>query len=211
MSGSGGGGCCDGGKKRDSSDHSQPQPNSPLNVNLQKGKDEKFKVVLAGDLGVGKTSLLYAANNEQFYEGIRVNPDANKLIKTPIPDAKGGNAILSIELWDTGGQEKFRTITAHYYHGCRGVILCFDLTSRDSFERLGKWIQEIERFINNDSNADLILVGTKADLPDRKVSRAEAEEFSKNKFSFYGEVSSKNGAGVSAVIQEAAKLIYKSL
>lgn len=81
---------------------------------------------------------------------------------------------LGIRLqWDTAGQERFRTITSSYYRGAQGVIVVFDLTKKDTFSNVVKWLAELERYAAEDVRK--ILVGNKSDLPDHEVKFEEAK------------------------------------
>jgi len=75
--------------------------------------------------------------------------------------------------WDTAGQERFRTITSSYYRGAQGVIVVFDLTKKDTFSNVVKWLAELERYAAEDVRK--ILVGNKSDLPDHEVKFEEAK------------------------------------
>ena len=101
-------------------------------------------------------------------------------------------------MWDTAGQEKFKTITSAYYKGAQGIIVVFDLTDRKSFDDVKNWISESEKYGNG--QAVKILVGNKCDLfDDRKVSREEAEMFANNENMKYYESSAKLDQHVEAI------------
>ena len=102
---------------------------------------------------------------------------------------------LRVEIWDTCGQEKFRSMTRNYYNDTDGVLLLYDITKRSSFEHLSTWIDDLREYA--DSNTEIILVGNKSDLEDeREVTKEEIKNFSiKHKTNFV-EVSAKNGTNV---------------
>lgn len=75
--------------------------------------------------------------------------------------------------WDTAGQERFRTITSAYYRGADGIIMVYDVTHKESFEHVREWLQEVEKYAND--NTVKLLVGNKSDRRDRVVSTEEGE------------------------------------
>eukprot|EP00827_Trimyema_finlayi_P001141 TRINITY_DN1395_c0_g1_i2.p1 TRINITY_DN1395_c0_g1~~TRINITY_DN1395_c0_g1_i2.p1 ORF type:complete len:175 (-),score=82.46 TRINITY_DN1395_c0_g1_i2:13-537(-) len=102
---------------------------------------------------------------------------------------------VKMQIWDTAGQEKFKTITASYYKGAHGVILVYDITSKQSFQDLTNWLHEIEKHASDQVNK--ILIGNKCDLQDkREVTMQEAEEFAKQNDMTYLETSAKTSENV---------------
>jgi Ras-related protein Rab-8A len=84
-----------------------------------------------------------------------------------------GKQKLRLQIWDTAGQERFKTITQSYYRGAMGIVLTFALNERSSFDDIENWVKQVKMHAND--NVVVILVGNKADLPNRQVSREEAE------------------------------------
>lgn len=128
--------------------------------------DYVFKVLLIGNSSVGKSSLLlrFADNvfQETFYPTIGVD------FKIRTFDNEG--SIIKLQMWDTAGQEKFKTITSAYYKNAQGIILVYDVCDKKSFEDIQNWIGEIERYSNRETVR--ILVGNKCDLyGDRQVTK----------------------------------------
>jgi Ras-related protein Rab-1A len=118
-----------------------------------------------------------------------VNP--TQKIKTIEIDQK----IFKLQIWDTAGQEKFRTITSSYYRGAHGIIIVFDVTNRDSFTNVGNWVNEITKYASD--NVNKLLVGNKTDMTDkRQVSYEEARELAESLGIEYVETSAKNATGV---------------
>jgi GTP-binding nuclear protein Ran len=144
-----------------------------------------FKVVLLGDGGVGKTTLLKRVLNGEFEKryiatlGVEVHP-----LRFFSPN-KNKNVCLNI--WDCAGQEKFGGLRDCYYIQSHALIAMFDLTSFVTFKNLIRWIENYRRMCNT----PIILVGTKCDLGNRKVSEVEIN-FLKEKYNCtYFEISSK--------------------
>ncbi|XP_037816280.1 ras-related protein Rab-43 [Lucilia sericata] len=133
--------------------------------------DFLFKVVLIGDAGTGKTCIVERFKTGNFIErhGNTIGVDFS--MKTINIEGK----LVKLQIWDTAGQERFRTITQSYYRSANGVILVYDITSRESFSNLQKWIEEVRRYTA--SNVMLIVVGNKSDLEDeREVEFEEAQQ-----------------------------------
>ncbi|XP_046809107.1 ras-related protein Rab-43 [Lucilia cuprina] len=133
--------------------------------------DFLFKVVLIGDAGTGKTCIVERFKTGNFIErhGNTIGVDFS--MKTINIEGK----LVKLQIWDTAGQERFRTITQSYYRSANGVILVYDITSRESFSNLQKWIEEVRRYTA--SSVMLIVVGNKCDLEDeREVEFEEAQQ-----------------------------------
>jgi len=120
--------------------------------------DHLFKILLIGDSGVGKSSILsrYADDTFSFDSHTTIGVDFK--IKTVIHE----NKCIKLQIWDTAGQERFRTITTSYYRGSHAIIIAFDLTNYESFNNVKTWISEIDKHISN--KIFMVLVGTKSDL-----------------------------------------------
>nr|XP_024218749.1 ras-related protein Rab-43 [Halyomorpha halys] len=115
--------------------------------------DFLFKIVLIGDCGAGKTSVVQRFKTGNFVErhGNTIGVDFS--MKSVTIDGKK----VKLQIWDTAGQERFRTITQSYYRSANGVIIVYDITKRSSFLNLQRWIEEVRRYTA--SNVLLILIG----------------------------------------------------
>ena len=163
-------------------------------------------MLLIGNSAVGKSCLLvrYAENsfNENFFNTIGVD--------FKIKTIQLENQNIKLQIWDTAGQERFRTLTASYYRGAHGIIIVYDVTDRDTFDYISQWMQEIEKFAND--NVCKLLVGNKIDLVDKRVvSREEGEELAKHYGIQYLETSAKNNICVEESFITMAKQIKGSL
>lgn len=134
--------------------------------------DHLFKLLIIGDSGVGKSSLLLRFADNLFSGTYITTIGVDFKIRTI--DVNGEK--VKLQIWDTAGQERFRTITSTYYRGTHGVIVVYDVTNGESFVNVKRWLQEI------DQNCDVvnrILVGNKNDCPEKKVVQTEdAHKFS---------------------------------
>ncbi|KAG5866699.1 hypothetical protein JTB14_018606 [Gonioctena quinquepunctata] len=128
--------------------------------------DHLFKLLIIGDSGVGKSSLLLRFSDNTFTGSYITTIGVDFKIKT----VNVNGQKVKLQIWDTAGQERFRTITSTYYRGTHGVIVVYDVTNGESFANVKRWLHEIEQ------NCDLVnkvLVGNKNDTPERKVVLTE--------------------------------------
>jgi len=176
-----------------------------LTDNSDEDHDLIFKLLLIGDSGVGKTSILVRFVEDEFKEDqsctIGVDFKSKKMI------LRGKKVLLTI--WDTAGQEKFRSLTSSYYRGTEGIILVYDVTDRNSFKDIDMWLREISMYATKQDVIKL-LVGNKEDLPNREVSKEEAREFAREKgLAMYIETSAKTKIGIKQAFEELVEKIYE--
>jgi small GTP-binding protein len=131
---------------------------------------QTYKIVVCGDGSVGKTSLILKYTQNTFNENYMATVGANFATKKLTIN---GVEIIS-QYWDMGGQPQFKFIRQNFYRGARGIIYVYDVTRRETFINLEKWIQEVNQVL---SNVPCILIGNKIDLP-RQVDESEAREYS---------------------------------
>mmetsp|Transcript_28542 Transcript_28542/g.50253 ORF Transcript_28542/g.50253 Transcript_28542/m.50253 type:complete len:206 (+) Transcript_28542:72-689(+) len=131
--------------------------------------DHLFKLVIIGDAGVGKSSLLLRFTEDNFSTNYISTIGVDFRFRTLNIKKK----IVKLQIWDTAGQERFRTITSAYYRGADGVILVYDVTNRDSFGHVEDWLEQVNKYASEDTAK--LIVGNKADLiEDKKVNSEEA-------------------------------------
>jgi Ras-related protein Rab-1A len=165
----------------------------------------RFKVILLGDIAVGKTSILSRFVDDKYTSEYRCNVGVEFKVKSLYLDEKTG---ADLQIWDTCGEERFRTITRQYYRDSSGIILVFDLTNRNSFQRLDSWIQDISEF--GPQNVNIILIGNKIDLDDdRTILTDEATNYAKNNNLTYIEVSAKSAYNVSNLFEILTKTMVQ--
>ncbi|KAI6172084.1 hypothetical protein M3Y98_00934000 [Aphelenchoides besseyi] len=137
----------------------------------------QYRVILVGDSTVGKTSLLRC-----FTEGksatVIVDPTIGVDFFTRLVEIEP-NYRVKLQLWDSAGQEKFRSITRSYYRNCAAVIVVYDCTNRQSFENIPRWLKEVEANLGGPSPSEivLLLVSHKADLESQREVFYEEGEF----------------------------------
>ena len=110
-----------------------------VNGHSIRGFDRVFKVVVVGETGVGKTSLVGSLCDEPYIEERSATIGADVKQVTLTVDGKR----VKLMIWDTAGQEKFRTLTPAFYRGAHLILLCFDITKYDTFQRVESWFEEL--------------------------------------------------------------------
>ena len=149
-----------------------------------------LKILLIGDSMVGKTCLLLNYVDHVFPEDHIATIGVEYKDKYITKD----NYNIRLQLWDTAGQERFNSITKNIYRGANGVLFVYDITNRQSFNSVKKWIKETESF---DEDIKGIILGNKIDLEDeRKVDKDELEEFGKERQMKVMEISAKSNINV---------------
>ena len=167
-----------------------------------------YKIIMIGDSGVGKTSLLTKYLTNTFPKN--PFPTIASEFATKIIQMKDGGFVKA-QIWDTTGQEKYKSLTSHHYRKCLGAILIYDLTSRSSFENIVNWLKDVKELA--EKNCIIMLVGNKLDLAEsfsnkREVSKEEGEVFAYlNKLSFY-ETSAFNKENVNEIFEDLVENIY---
>jgi Ras-related protein Rab-1A len=133
-------------------------------MSSKKDYDEKFKLVLIGDTGVGKSCLLLRFADDTFTENYISTIGVDFRFHTVKIDKK----TVKLQIWDTAGQERYRTITSAYYRGADGIIMVYDVTNEDSFRHINDWLLEVNRYASETTCK--LIVGNKIDLPNRIIS-----------------------------------------
>lgn len=146
-----------------------------------------MKVVLIGDSSVGKSAIVYRFINNSLLADSKATVGISFFKQTLHDQATGQQYPLQI--WDTAGQEKFQSVTTHHYRAADGALLVFDISNERSFQNLGKWLNELRD--NTDPNVVVALVGTKADLAQRRAVSSEiAQNYARQNGLLYMETSS---------------------
>lgn len=162
-----------------------------------------FKLVLLGDMGTGKSSLVMRFVRGEFHEHSESTIGAAFLSKSCEVD----RAPTRIEIWDTAGQERYRSLAPMYYRGSQAAIVVFDITSKESFEGAKRWARDLQR--SSEPGLVIALAGNKADLEHvRKVDAGEAESWARETGLIYYETSARSGAQVSDLFMEVRSRIW---
>ena len=162
------------------------------------------KVVLIGETGVGKTCIINRFINNKFYPDTLSSLNA-QFISKEMKFPQGQTVVL--ELWDTAGQEKYRSIAKIFYKDARAVIMVYDITDENSFNQLKEyWIEQIKE--NGNKNVILAIAANKSDLiGEIKVKNEEGEKFAKEIGAIFIPTSAKNAAGIQILFESIARKI----
>lgn len=166
--------------------------------------DYLFKVVLIGDSGVGKSSLLSRFTRNEFNLESKSTIGVEFATRSIEVDGK----TIKAQIWDTAGQERYRAITSAYYRGAVGALLVYDIAKQLSYENVERWLRELRD--HADQNILIMLVGNKSDLRHlRAISTEDAKAFSeKNGLSFI-ETSALDSTNVEPAFQNILTEIYR--
>lgn len=166
--------------------------------------DHLFKLLIIGDSGVGKSSLLLRFADNTFSGSYITTIGVDFKIRTV--DINGEK--VKLQIWDTAGQERFRTITSTYYRNTHGVIVVYDVTNPESFVNVKRWLHEIGQ---NCDSVCKILVGNKNDDPTRKqVETADARRFSEQMGIRFFETSAKENVNVEEMFSSITHMVLKA-
>mmetsp|Transcript_11661 Transcript_11661/g.19904 ORF Transcript_11661/g.19904 Transcript_11661/m.19904 type:complete len:198 (-) Transcript_11661:67-660(-) len=166
-------------------------------------EEVQLKLLLIGNSGVGKSCVLVRFVDDEFDEDTPCTIGVDYK-NTVFDDFHGKRVNLSI--WDTAGQEKFRSLTSSYYRGTHGIVVVFDVNDRESFDNVDQWINEAQLYAVK-CDPVMLLIGNKIDKPDRVVSKKEATEFARSKGMVYIETSAKTKVGIQQTFEELVQKI----
>lgn len=163
-----------------------------------------FKVILLGDGGVGKTSMIERFINDSFNFNTPHTVGAEYYAKTI--NIQKEKVLLNI--WDTAGQERYRSIIPSYFKGAKGVVLVYDICSKNSFSSLNYWINQVKQFAED---AAFMLIGNKADLEDtREVLSEEALKLAKRFNMLFFETSCSTALNIQFAFYEFGRHLLES-
>ncbi len=181
-----------------------------MNKTNEENYEVMFKVVLIGDMKVGKTNIVsrYIKNefNKDSMSTIGVEFGSKELV------IEGHN--VKVQIWDTAGQEKYKSITNAYYKGAKGAFVVYDITNKNSFDNADNWLNNLRA--SADKKCSIILIGNKSDLEDkREVSIEQGEEKAKNSEIAFMETSALSGDNIDKafemMINEAYKICHSEM
>ena len=190
----------------------KPTEESTLRIKSTPKDEEKTKIieakiVLLGDVSVGKTSIAsrYCKNsfNEHHINTIGGAYQQQKVVL-------GNGSMVKLHIWDTSGQERFRAMTNLYYRDAQVAILTYDITNESSFSSIEFWIQELKYKVENE-NMILCLVGNKCDVNsnERKITTQKGKNFAQDNNMIFFEASAKTGEGVKDLFVTIANKVYE--
>lgn len=168
--------------------------------------EQLFRVIIVGNTGVGKSCLLMRFSEDKFNE----NHDVTIGVEFGTRNLKIDNQLIKLQIWDTAGQESFRSITRSFYRRADGVLLVYDVTNRTTFEDCSHWMSEIKQHGNED--VIIFLVGNQIDLisagEPAQVTVNDAQGFvAQHGLSGFIETSAKSGKNVEEAFREFCKVL----
>lgn len=165
-----------------------------------------FKYIIIGDSGVGKSCLLLQFTDKRF-EPLH---DLTIGVEFGARMVSIDNKNIKLQIWDTAGQESFRSITRSYYRGACGALLVYDVTRKETFNHLQSWLEDAKA--NSNTAITIMLIGNKCDLDSkRQVSREEGEAFAKEHGLVFMETSAKTAQNVDEAFLHTANVIYENV
>ena len=179
-----------------------------LDEENEKKYDYIFKLILIGNSCVGKSSIIQRYIQKTFNDEYTCTIGVDFFMKT----LDINDNLIKLQLWDTAGTEKFKSITTGYYRGANAAFVVFDLTSRISFDSVSEWIQNYYNYSNPNSEKNVVLIGNKSDLKEnREISDEEINKFAINNNIKYFETSAKNGNNIEECFYYIAEKLMKDM
>ena len=164
-----------------------------------------LKVTLIGDSGVGKSCIIKRYINDEFVSGLVSTRGANYSTKVVHRNGKA----LRLDLWDTAGQEQYRSLGRHFYKDSYVIILVYDITVRETFDNMKNlWYHDILKY--GEKYTILAVVGNKSDLyEEEQVTEEEGRQYAKEINAMYMLVSAKNGDNINNLFNDVVKLYWE--
>ena len=163
-----------------------------------------LKYIIIGNSSVGKSNLLLKFAHNKFLDEYQ----ATIGVEFGAKNVEIDNKIFRVQIWDTAGQENFRSITRAYYKNSVCALIVFDINNEDTFDSVQSWIQECK--LQTPKTVTMILVGNKCDL-ECKVDRNKAKEIAEENGMLYFETSAKTGKGVDELFKKSAAKIKDNI
>ncbi|GAM21890.1 hypothetical protein SAMD00019534_050650, partial [Acytostelium subglobosum LB1] len=165
-----------------------------------------FKYIMVGDSAVGKSNLTLQFVDKRFAP----NSDFTIGVEFGSRTINIENKQIKLQIWDTAGQEKFRSITRAYYRGALGALIVYDITRRETFDNLTSWLSDCRKYSTGE--VTIALIGNKSDLEtNRQVSTSEASAFAQEHGLLFFETSAKTGSNVDLAFEQTSKIILDKL
>ena len=172
---------------------------------MKSKKETLYKILILGDGSVGKTSFLTRYADNSFQESVLSTIGVDyKLKNVQLDDGR----TVKLQIWDTAGQDRFRSIAKNYYKGANGIVVVFSVIDKESFKNVRTWISQIKEEV--DEKVTIILVGNKIDREDaRVVSKEKGQELAKEFGLPFFECSAKTGVNITTAFNELVKRVVE--
>ena len=166
--------------------------------------DLTFKIIVIGDPGVGKSCLTGRAVKDKYDE--KYAPTIGFEFLTY--NVKIQDKIIKLQIWDTCGQEMYRSLISNFYRNASLAMMVYAINSKESFQNINTWLKEVK--MQSHPDVKIILIGNKCDLEDnREVTYEEAKKFKEeNQIIFFEETSARTGINAKQVFTQAAKILF---
>ena len=190
-------------KKEENNEVINNNQNNPLfNPNKQ---IYNLKIIILGDIAVGKTSVINRFISNTFSDSYKTSISCEFQKKELDIDGETG---ANLQIWDTAGEERFMAVTKQYYIDSHGVMVIYDLTNKETFVKMNKWIKDVKD--NAPKDTVIMVIGNKSDLISEKIDLGDELTPFKNEY-LYREVSAKNGNNVSLAFEELTQRILEKI
>ena len=166
--------------------------------------DVTYKIIVIGEASVGKSCIMIRAVKDQYDEEyeVTIGADSSSLL------TKVDGKIVELQIWDTAGTEKFRSMIRVFFTNCNGAFIVYDITRKASFEALDFWLKMLKD--NTDPTIRIVLIGNKKDKEEsRQVTFEMGKDYAeKNQFFGFAETSAKTGEGIIETLKKMSKSLY---
>ena len=184
-----------------------PKPSKIKNkIEILKKNDKtdlNYKVIVVGNSYVGKSCLSLRATDDVFKE------DYKSTIGTSVYNfkVKINDKAINLQIWDTCGQEKYKSLIKNYYQNSSLAIIVYSVIDENSFNDVNEWFKEIK--LNTSPDCKIFLIANKVDLPERKISKEQGKKLKNDfKFDLFMETSAKSGFNSKELFVNAANVLY---
>ena len=170
---------------------------------MEESTEMIFKIILIGDTATGKTNILSKYVNNKFEEDSKATIGVELSTKSFTIN----NDTINAQFWDTAGQERYKSITKAYFKGALGALVVYDITKKDTFENVDKWINDLK--VSADEKISILLIGNKNDLENkREVSKENGEMKGKEYGIAFMETSALNGNNIELAFKTLVEQVY---
>ena len=168
--------------------------------------EQLYKIIIIGSSGVGKTNILSRYLHNEFCENTKSTIGVEFGSKRIMME----NTLIKLQIWDTAGEERYHSITSHYYKGAKGCFIVYDITNQKSFDDVIKWYEDIKP--SGDKDISIVLIGNKCDLEkNRKIKAEMGKNRAKEKNCAFYETSALNNTGIDEVFNNICEVIYNKM